>query len=199
MDRLTFAKRLEELRNKQQLINKAWEKVSNNQLLELFVEIIPRSLNVERCSIFILDPENDNVWLRCGTGVKPKQIQVPKSSSMVGAVISSGNYKVEYNMDNNDGIHDSVDMQTGFTTRNSLCVPIRGMNTDKITGAIQVLNKKEGEDYNDSDRELLEKVAFNIQTAIESMFVRQETLKISDEMERRIQLFEVNLNHTFPD
>jgi len=198
MDRLTFAMRLEELRNKQLLINKAWEKVSNNQLLELFVEIIPMALNVDRCSIFILDPEENNVWLRCGTGVQPKQIQVPKWSSMVGTVISSGDYKIEYDMENNIGIHDTVDLQTGFTTRNSLCVPIRGMSTNKVTGAIQVLNKREGERFTDTDREVLEKVAFNIQIAIENMYVRQETLKISEEIEKRIQLFEKNLKRTFP-
>jgi GAF domain-containing protein len=198
MERLTFAMRLEELRNKQLTINKAWEKVSNNQLLELFIEIIPMALMVERCSIFILDPKEDHVWLRCGTGVQPKQIQVPKWSSLVGSVISGGNFKVEYDMENNVGVHDTVDLQTGFTTRNSLCVPIRGVTTAQVTGAIQVLNKKDGEQYTDSDRELLEKVAFNIQMAIESMYVRQEAIKISEEIEKRIQLFEKNLKRTFP-
>ena len=198
MHRLTFAMRLEELRNKQQLINKAWEKVSNNHLLELFIEIIPAAINVERCSIFILDPKENNVWLHCGTGVQPKQIQVPKWSSVVGKVISSGETKIEYDMENNVGIHDTVDLQTGFTTRNSLCVPIYGMSTSKVTGAIQVLNKIAGEMYTDNDRELLEKVAFNIQITIESMFVRQETIKISGEIEKRIQLFEKNLKRTFP-
>ena len=138
------------------------------------------------------------MWLHCGTGVQPKQIQVPKWSSVVGKVISSGETKIEYDMENNVGIHDTVDLQTGFTTRNSLCVPIYGMSTSKVTGAIQVLNKIAGEMYTDNDRELLEKVAFNIQITIESMFVRQETIKISGEIEKRIQLFEKNLKRTFP-
>lgn len=198
MDRLTFAMKLEELRLKQQLINKAWEKANNNQLLDLFIDILPRALNVERCSIFILDPKEDHVWLRCGTGVQPKQIQVPKWSSVVGSVISSGEYKIEYDMEQNVGIHDTVDLQTGFTTKNALCVPIFGVSTNKVTGAIQVLNKKEAEPYTTEDRELLERVAFNIQMAIESMFVRQETLKVSEEIEKRIQLFEKNLKRTFP-
>ena len=89
MDRLTFAMKLEELRNKQQLLTNAWEKVNKNQLLELFVELLPPALNVERCGIFILDPKEDNVWLRCGTGVEQKQIQVPRWGSMVGTVIST--------------------------------------------------------------------------------------------------------------
>lgn len=198
MDRLTFALRLEELRHKQQLINKAWEKASDNQLLELFIEILPKALNVERCSIFILDPKENNVWLRCGTAVQPKQIQVPKWSSIVGKVISSGEAIVEYDLENNVGIHDTVDLQTGFTTRDTLCVPILGVSTDKVTGAIQVLNKIGGEQYTDEDRMLLEKVAFNIQMAIESVFIRQESITLSDELEKRIQLFEKNLKRTFP-
>jgi GAF domain-containing protein len=198
MERLTFALRLEELRNKQQLINKAWEKASDNQLLDLFIEILPKALNVERCSIFVLDAKEDNVWLHCGTGMQSKQIQVPKWSSMVGSVISSGEAVVEYDLDANVGIHDTVDLQTGFTTRNALCVPICGVSTSKITGAIQVLNKKDGHRFSDEDKALLEKVAFNIQLAIESVFVRQESMTLSQELEKRIQLFEKNLKRTFP-
>jgi signal transduction protein with GAF and PtsI domain len=198
MDRLTFAMRLEELRHKQQLINKAWEKASDNQLLELFIEIVPKALNVERCSIFVLDSKEDNVWLHCGTGVISKQIQVPKWSSMVGSVISSGEAVAEYDLDTHVGIHDTVDLQTGFTTRDALCVPIRGVSTDKITGAIQVLNKTDGQRYSEDDKTMLEKVAFNIQMAIESVFVRQESITLSEELEKRIQLFEKNLKRTFP-
>jgi hypothetical protein len=198
MDRLTFAMRLEELRYKQKLINKAWEKASDNQLLELFIEILPKALKVERCSIFILDPKEDNVWLRCGTDVQPKQIQVPKWSSMVGTVISTGDTVTEYDLETNVGIHDTVDLQTGFTTRDALCVPIRGVSTNNVTGAIQVLNKIGGESYSEEDKALLEKTAFNIQMVIESMFVRQESMTLSEELEKRIQLFEKNLKRTFP-
>lgn len=198
MDRLTFAMRLEELRHKQQLINKAWEKASDNQLLELFIEILPKALNVERCSIFVLDSKEDNVWLHCGTELKSKQIQVPKWSSMVGSVISSGEAVVEYDLASQVGIHDTVDLQTGFTTRDAMCVPIRGVSTNKITGAIQVLNKTDGQRYSEEDKTLLEKVAFNIQMTIESVFVRQESMTLSEELEKRIQLFEKNLKRTFP-
>jgi signal transduction protein with GAF and PtsI domain len=198
MDRLTFAMRLEELRHKQQLVNKSWDKASDNQLLELFIEILPKALHVERCSIFVLDSKEDNVWLHCGTGVKSKQIQVPKWSSMVGLVISSGEPMMKYDLDSHVGIHDTVDLQTGFTTRNALCVPIHGVSTNKITGAIQVLNKTNGQRYSEEDKTMLEKVAFNIQMTIENEFVRQASIMLSEELEKRIQLFEKNLKRTFP-
>ena len=130
--------------------------------------------------------------------MQPKQIQVPKWSSIVGKVISSGGAVIEYNLDNNVGIHDTIDLQTGFNTRDAMCVPILGVSTDKITGAIQVLNKMGGEKYSEEDKTLLEKVAFNIQMAIESVFVRQESITLSEELEKRIQLFDKNLKRTFP-
>jgi hypothetical protein len=77
-------------------------------------------------------------------------------------------------------------------------VPIRGVSTSIVTGAIQILNKKDGQRYSEEDQTMLEKVAFNIQMAIESVFVRQESITLSEELEKRIQLFEKNLKRTFP-
>jgi GAF domain-containing protein len=197
MDKLQLAMRLEELRNKQSLLNDAWEKTSNHKLLDLFVQMLPRTLDVERCSIFILDPEENNVWLHCGTDVAQRQISVPKWSSMVGSVIDSGECKIDYDMDQNPGYHDMVDFETGFRTKNALCVPIRGVTTGKVTGAIQVLNKLNGQKYSEDDRALLETIAFHIQMDIENMYLRQETIKISREIGNKISLFEANLNRTF--
>ena len=123
MNKDFIVQRLTELKSKQNLIDKAWAKAGDRKLLEFFVEIITKALHVERCSIFILDPVEDNVWLHCGTGVREKQISVPKWNSMVGNVISNGKYHIEYDMEDTVGAHDTVDIKTGFITRDSLCVP----------------------------------------------------------------------------
>ena len=196
MNKDFIVKRLAELKSKQNLIDKAWAKAGDRKLLEFFVEVISKALHVERCSIFILDPVEDNVWLHCGTGVREKQITVPKWNSMVGNVISSGKPHIEYNMEDTVGAHDTVDIKTGFITRDSLCVPVHGVSTKRITGAIQVLNKRGSGEYSDDDVRILKEMALHLQMTIENLFLRQEMIKVSSKMERAIGILESKLKQT---
>lgn len=193
MERHVLMQRLDELKKKQKMIDRAWEKSANRKLLEFFVELIPKALKVERCSIFILDPKEDNVWVHCGTGIEEKQISVPTWSSMVGNVISSGEWQMEMDMEQLVGAHDTVDVKTGFISRNALCVPVHGVTTDQVTGAIQVLNKQGDLPFVEEDREILEKLAFHLQMNIENLYLRQEMAKVSYEMGKAIKRMEQKL------
>ena len=52
--------------------------------------MIPRMLNAERCSVFIHDPVNRKIWLKAGTALQERGIEVSVKDSIVGEVISSG-------------------------------------------------------------------------------------------------------------
>jgi len=186
-------KKLNDIKQKQTQIDQAWRNTGNRKLTEFFVDLIPKALNVDRCSIFILDPIDEHLWLQCGTGMKEQQIKVPKWSSLVGKVIETGAYVLEDDMENSIGAHDTIDIRTGFVSRNSLCIPVKGVTVKKITGAIQVLNKLGGQGYTNSDREILEKMAFHLQSHIENFFLRQEILKVSTKMKKHIRSIEQKL------
>jgi len=189
MDKATLENKLERIRDKQEKLNIAWKKTGNKELLQFFIDIMPKVLNVDRCSIFILDPEEDQVWLQCGTGLTEKQVRVPTRGSIVGRVISSGKPWLDMEMELSVGEHDVVSMQTGFISRNTLCVPVFSVSSERVTGAIQVLNKKSG-DYTDQDKALLDRLAYQLQMNIESIFLRQEMAKISVEMSNKIKKLE---------
>ena len=190
----TLTQRLDELRSKQKKIDDVWKKTGNKPLLEFFVELIPRALNCERCSIFILDPVNDNVWLQCGTGLKEQQVRVPRAESLVGQVISTGQFQIDGDMENRVGAHEWVDMQTGFITRNVLCVPVSGLSQGKITGAIQVLNKRSFGKFTDDDHKTLEKLAAHIQMNIEHIYLRQQLAKLLEDTSKAVALLESRLS-----
>ena len=189
MDKALLEQKLEQLRKKQQLMEKAWREAGNRELLQFFVDIMPKALDAERCSIFILDPVDEKAWLQCGTGMSEKQLQVPTKNSIVGRVISSGELVMEDDLEDQVGAHDIVAVKTGFVTRNALCVPVHGVTTKKVVGAIQVLNKRNGMFTND-DRETLERLAFHLEMNIENIFLRQELAKISMEMDQKIKHLE---------
>ena len=192
MDRTVFEQKLAQLRKKQQLMEKAWQETGNRKLLKFFVDIMPRALDAERCSIFILDPVNEKVWLQCGTGLSEKQLQVPTSNSMVGQVIETGKFVMEHDLEDQAGAHDVVAVKTGYVTRSALCVPVHGVTSKKVVGAIQVLNKIRGE-FSDEDREMLERLAFHLEMNIENIFLRQEMAKMSVEMDKKIKMLEAKL------
>ena len=181
---------LEALRAKQKEVDQAWQKTGNRGLLQFFVEIIPRLVEAERCSIFILDPVQDSVWVHCGTGVAERQIEVPKKTSAVGEVIATGQWLTRTGLNEKLGVHDQVAKATDFRTYDMLCVPIRNAAGDQVTGAIQVLNKKWGLGYTDEDRLLLEKFAFHLQQNIENIFLRQEWGKFSLVLNKKIKELE---------
>lgn len=193
MENKQIAEKLEELKSKQERIDKAWKKTGNKELLQFFIEIIPRVLDVERCSIFIHDPKEKNVWLECGSYMEEKQITAPITGSLVGEVISTGKWKASSEMDSQVGHHDVVGMQTGFEMRNALCVPVHGVAEDVVTGAVQVMNKVRDADFTDADREILEKLAFHIQINIENIYLKQEFHKVSTQLSEMIERLESKL------
>lgn len=193
MDKNVLVQKLAELKAKQSAIDNAWKKAGNRELLQFFVEIMPKVVKAERCSIFIHDPVDANIWVQCGTGVQERQINVPESNSIVGRVIKGGKPVFESHMEDQMGAHDTVAIKTGYVTYNTLCVPVSGVTTKAINGAIQVINKIGATEFNKDDLAILEKLAFHIQMHIENIYLRQEMAKISTQMSEQIALLEKKL------
>jgi len=193
MQKSALIEKLNELKNKQKMIEQAWHKAGNRELLQYFMEIMPKVVEAERCSIFIHDPVERNLWVQCGTGVEERQINVPEAGSVVGKTLATGKPVFEKNMHMTMGPHDTVALKTGYVTYNTLCVPVHGVTTDHVTGAIQIVNKRRADEFNEQDLAILEKLAFHVQMHIENIYLRQELSKISVEMSRKIDKMEMQL------
>ena len=67
-------------------------------------------------------------------------------------------------INNRRNLDDSVDEKSGFLTRSILCAPILGKN--QPLGCVQVINKKDGEAYDQADLDLCQKLASLTSAAI---------------------------------
>ena len=173
---------IEHLDEKKTYLNAEFDATENKALLDFYIKIMPRALDAERCSIFIYDPDSMTIWLKGGTRLEERDIEVTgEYDSIVGDVITTGKYRNVTELDAKNGVHKEMDERTGFTTRNILCIPIRSLDGKKITGAVQVLNKKGGE-FNDEDRKLLEEMAHYLQLTIENIFFNQESTFVLDDL-----------------
>lgn len=167
---------LDELSSRQQVLSDELDPTRESKFLEFYVRLIPRVLNAERCSVFIHDPVNEKVWLKAGTALKERGIEVSIDRSIVGEVISTGKPVVRSELQSRDGMHKATDTTTGFVTREIICVPIRSTRGNAVTGAIQVLNKKDGGRFSGEDQRFLEEVVDHFQSIVESIFVGQEAI-----------------------
>ena len=172
---------IEQLNQKRNYLDADLDTSGKISLLEFYVKIVPKVLNVERCSIFIYDPDSKTIWLKCGTELKERDIEVTlEYDSVVVNVITSGQHKIISGLDKKNGIHKQIDENTGFVTRDILCIPIKSLNGNEVTGAVEIMNKQGGEAFNDDDRELLEEMAHFLELTIENIFFNQETANVLD-------------------
>lgn len=187
MDIGQLQQQLIELKQKHDTVEKAWKaRQGNKDLLEFLVEVMPRAVDAERCSIFILDPFSNNAWVQAGTGLSERQVTVATSGSIVGKVITDGKMIVEYDMEGQVGAHDLIANQTGYTTRNMICLPVPGVTRKQVVGAVQVLNKRGSGKFTKADLALLEKLIFVLQMHIENIYVRQELARMLGVMKKQI-------------
>lgn len=176
-------KQIEHLDEKKTSINAEFDATENKSLLDFYIKIMPKVLNAERCSIFIYDPESMTIWLKGGTEVKERDIEVTSEfDSVVGNVITTGKYRIITGLDEKNGVHKGIDERTGFKTRNILCIPIWSLDGKKVMGAVQILNKKDGSAFNDEDRIVLEEMAHHLQLTIENIFYNQESAVVLDNL-----------------
>jgi transcriptional regulator with GAF, ATPase, and Fis domain len=179
--------RLNSLKIRLEQVNRTWTINDYESLLKFYVNIVPKIMDAERCSIFIVEPGTDRIWLKAGTGVKEKDIMPPKKGTVVGNAISSGKLIIQNEIDGQSGYHGKVALKTGFITRNLICAPIKSLTEQGVTGAVQVLNKREGKDFSKEDGELLQEVANYLSMAIENILLNQEILQISNLLNREIE------------
>jgi hypothetical protein len=179
--------KISRLKAKQQTIEASWNKTGNPKLVQFLIDIVPNLLNVERCSLFVYNPETDTLWLYRGTDLLETEIEVPRVGSMVGEALTSGTHNIFTNLEDKAGTHEIIDLQTKFTTYNTMSLPIFSRTGDQPIGALQVLNKKSRDGYTKVDVELMYRLADNVNKYIDPVFKHQEVTRLLGKIKRKIK------------
>ena len=173
--------RLNDLKMRLEQINRAWTIKDYESLMRFYIGIVPKIMNTELCSIFIVDPTTDRIWLKYSANLKEKEIMPSKEGTIVGNAISSGKWIIENNLEKSD-YHIKLGLKTKFMTRNLICAPIKSLTEQGVAGAIEVLNKHGGEHFTTQDGELLQEIANYLSMALENILLNQEILVISNRL-----------------
>ena len=187
-------KRIGELKLRLERVAQSWTVEDYRALTKFYVKILPKITGAERCTIYIIEMATEKICSIFGTGLEERQIEPPHDGSIVGEVISSGNGIIVNDMETREGFHTNVEGDTGYSTRNMICAPIKSASTHGITGAIQVLNKRLHGSFTKDDLTQLEEVANYLALSIENIIINQEILRISDQMNREYERFDKDIS-----
>jgi adenylate cyclase len=137
-----------------------------DEVLQALVEMTTAELNAERGSLFLNDPDTSELYSRVAQGNIQREIRILNSSGVAGYVYTSGEALIIHDAYADDRFNRSIDEQTGFTTHNILCVPIKTVKGE-IIGVAQTLNKRSGK-FTKQDLNLLEAMTSQGTLALQS-------------------------------
>ncbi len=124
-----------------------------DEVLTALVEVTTAELKAERGTLFLNDPETNELYSRVAQGNSHREIRLLNNSGIAGHVFTAGEGLIIDDAYADERFNRTIDEQTGFITRSILCVPIITAKGDVI-GVAQVLNKAGGR-FNKADMSLL--------------------------------------------
>jgi len=148
------------------LINSSLEitEVLNNAM-----DIVEELLDAETSSIFEIDLDSNELFFRLARGEggdKIKEFRFKIGEGIAGWVARSGESLLVPDVEKDERFSVKLDNHTGFKTSSMIAVPIK--NKGRITGVLEVLNKRKPDKFDQEDLEVLTIIANHIGTAIEN-------------------------------
>jgi hypothetical protein len=180
------AERLREANRQRETLRREWDATRNRGVLDLLVLTAPRLLNAERVGVFVKDTNADQLWLEAGTHVTERQIVVAAGASMVGDALRTGRPVVRYQLGGDTGAVGQV----AYQVHDALTVPVWDASGTAAIGALQVLNRRNGQPWEQSDIELLQELAWVAAPTLQQVFSRQALLHDAVALDEQIRVLD---------
>ena len=203
-----FSKFLDKLNNEfSQLLNtmNLLESRSLGSKLELIIQTlslkIAQILNAQQVTFFVVDRDNQKLWSKNarGKGGELISIEIPIDAGIAGSVATtkkSVNIPDPYN---DPRFNPQIDRDTGFLTRNLICLPMFN-EKNEVFAVVQVLNKKGNFPFDLEDEkrffDLVQSLGLVLQSSI--LYAKQghslisQTLKSDPhELKRKVASFSI--------
>jgi len=151
------------------------------------------ALNASASSLLLLDEENKAALNKYADGPLGKQFRRFHIDTLLGItrqVIRNGKPLIVKDMSSDENSNDSKDEVAGVVPRSVICVPL--VIKGKVIGAIEVLNKLDGNNFNERDMETLAGLADNAAMTIENIRLNESLLySYKDNVQKLLSLLDV--------
>ena len=134
--------------------------------LETLVAITTSTIGAERGTIFLNNEKTGELYSRVAQGNFMREIRIMNTRGVAGWVYTNQKGAIILDAYKDDRFDKSVDMRTGYRTKNILCTPLKTVTGDTI-GVAQLLNKS-GAPFDEQDLEILEAMTKQAAIALQS-------------------------------
>ncbi|KAI8815296.1 hypothetical protein BJ742DRAFT_876179 [Cladochytrium replicatum] len=136
--------------------------VEISRLVKLIMDAAKDLLTADRCSLFLADDETSQLKGHIQYRDSIQEIRLSMDKGIAVHVFTTGESVNIQEAYKDPRFNPEVDKQTGYITRNILCMPINNIN-GKAIGVTQMINKKNGSFGPDDERVLS---SFSAQAAV---------------------------------
>ena len=146
-------------------------------LLNTVINLAPDMIRAESASIILVTDNREEMVFHMATARTDelKQVRLSYGEGIAGSVIRHGKPAMVNEAASDPRHCKSVDREVDFQTRNLICAPIAFK--DSVEGALTVVNKLNGADFDEYDLTLLEAIASQAGIAIERSRLIEENLQ----------------------
>ncbi len=149
---------------------------SLDDILKLLVEVTAQELDADRASLFLHDAATGELYSRIALGGLPREIRIMSNTGIAGAVFAGGEPLMIHDAYADKRFNAKVDEQTGYRTKNILCVPVRTVRGEVI-GVAQAINKRRGR-FTKRDLDLMTAITTQAALGLESMSMVERVKKL---------------------
>lgn len=150
------------------------------KVLNIIMEKTKQLVKSEAWSLLLVDEKSNELVFEVATGdrsEKVKRFKLNMGEGIAGWVAQSGEPLLVPDVSKDPRFFEHVDKTTEFKTKSILCVPLKSKG--KILGVIEIINKYNGEPFNERDLNLVLKLADHASIAIENAKLYQQTMELS--------------------
>jgi sigma-B regulation protein RsbU (phosphoserine phosphatase) len=154
--------------------------------LNLALARIVEALAAQGGAAFLLDVDSNELVCRaCAGPVDISGLRIPAQSGIVGRAFSTGQCQIVRDALTDPDFTGAIDAITGIRTRSMLGTPL--MTARGPIGVLQVINKRDGALFDDTDRDLLRALAAPAALAASNAALTRDLLE-HDRIRRELQL-----------
>lgn len=150
------------------------------KLLMILADLGKRLVLADRCTVWLYDSKEHQLWTIVAHGVDP--IVISADSGFVGHSFSTGENLIIEDAYNDSRFNVAIDQSTGYLTKSVLCIPFRN-SEGEVIGAFQAINKMTSTgSFSKKDSEVLTLAASYSGKSLESSILQNEIIETQKEM-----------------
>lgn len=148
-----------------------------SKLLLAVVKVTNAIMAVEGTSVVLIDNKTNELVFHSVTGNKADKLsdfRIKRGEGIVGQCVLHVRPVIVNDVRSDNNYCSRADEASGFITRSTLCVPL--VVEDKCLGAMQMVNKKDPDGFNEYDKLLSTSIASQVAVAMRNFQLIEEAL-----------------------